>query len=467
MDRKPRILIGSPCYGNVVPEVLEDWMRFMYHCGRRLPQYDFMLGIRTKSEQFRARNVIVEEGQRSGADWLLFLDDDMIINPFQTSNPTEEYNLIERLLAHDKDIVGALYYQRTGGCAPVSMMAAGERGYRFLRDDELTGGLQEVDVAGGGALLIKMSVFDKLPHPYFAPEHEFGTDVQLCRAAKKAGFKIYLDSSIELGHVRDERLIITSRNKAQYSLEQMLPGEARKQVTTDVFTRLVADGLEYTGYMSPEELAYVGQRFMTKTNLESHVKVASDLPGWYRQFPRERVARQVWYNSASSYKRQLTEHTLGTINDSIKANILDFGAGIGVTAFELAQRGHHVTAADIEGTGTTDFLKWRCEKYKVPMTFHRLTGTGLPHFGGTRFAAIIVMDCLEHIPDWRGTLKVLVSHLEPGGVLFANNGILDDHEHPEHFPLEGKDFYKECAGLGLVPFSPIGFIKQEAKKEVA
>ncbi len=55
-----RIFIGSPIYGKVDQEILEDWMRLAYHCGRRMPEYDFFLGIKTKSEQFRARNTIVE-----------------------------------------------------------------------------------------------------------------------------------------------------------------------------------------------------------------------------------------------------------------------------------------------------------------------------------------------------------------------------------------------------------------------
>src|SRR5882724_11464191 len=66
---KQTIFIGIPCYREVDPEYLEDMMRFAFHCGRRMPQYNFELGIKTKSEQFRARNAIVDGAVQSGSDW--------------------------------------------------------------------------------------------------------------------------------------------------------------------------------------------------------------------------------------------------------------------------------------------------------------------------------------------------------------------------------------------------------------
>lgn len=466
-ERRERVMIGVPCYGTVPPEILEDWMRFMYHCGRRLPQYDFFLGIRSKSEQFRARNTIVTEALHVGADWLMFLDDDMVINPFVTQEATADYGLIEKLIAHDKDICGALYYQRTGGCMPVAMAKSGERGYRFLREDELTGGLQQVDVAGGGAMLIRMKIFDRLPHPFFAPEHEFGTDVQLCRAAVEKGYEVWLDSSIELGHLKDERVIITSRNRAQQSMEAAMPGEVKRQmVNQDVYNSLLGDVQEWTGYSGPEEMGRVGQQFMTKDARQWFKLNDSDSDAdWYRKFPKERVARQYWYNTASTYKRQMTEMILATVSDEIKADILDFGCGIGIPAFEFAKRGHNVVACDIKGTGTIEFLQWRAKKHNVPITFHLTPDGGIPPLGSRAFGAIVAMDTLEHIKEWKSMLAALAARLEPGGLFFANNGILEDDVHPEHYHLDNKEFVTECMANDLMPFNTISFIKREKKQQ--
>lgn len=463
MAKKPLIYVGIPCYRGVSPEVYEDHMRFMYHLGRRMTDYDFASGVLPKTEQFRARNSIVESAMSAGADWLLMLDDDMIINPLVTVGPSNAYDFLARLLAHDKDIIGALYYQRIGGCMPVAMMASSEDAYRFLRDDELTGGLQKVDVTGGGAMLVRMSVFDKIPHPYFAPEHKFGTDVQLCRAAATKGIETYLDSSIEIGHQREERVTITSRNKMQYAIENSVSGEVKQQmVQSNTFNLLMEDAAEYTGLKDIMEMSREGQRFMTKENRDKHLAMGGTVATWYLQYPKERVARQVWFNTANHNKRMMTEAILQTVGDSISADILDFGCGIGIPAFEFARRGHRVTACDIEGTGTIEFLKWRIRKYGLPMTLHYTRG-GVPALGGATFGAIIAMDCLEHIPEWRMVLRELAARLQPGGLLFCNNGILDDTTHPEHVGCSPKEFAAECAGLGLVPFGPVSFQKPVKK----
>lgn len=454
-NKRQVIAIGVPCYGDVPPEYLEDFARFTYHCGRRMPEFDFFLAIRSKAEQFRARNQIVEAAMQADADWLLMLDDDMIINHVVTQGPTDDYDLIRHLMRHDKDICGALYFQRQGHCAPVLMAKSGDRGYRFLREDELLNGLQRVDVAGGGCLLIKMRIFDKLPKPYFEPEHQWGTDVQLCRTAAAHGFEVWADTSIELGHLRSERVIVTSRNRRQF-MTDMMPGEVRKEfITEDVFNRLVEDGIEYTGYRDIDEMIANSQKFheqwLTRPASESDAD-------WYRRFPDERIARQIAFNTTVQYKRSMTEFIIGSINRSSSLEILDFGCGIGIPAFTLAERGHRVTACDISGTGTFEFLKWRSKKHGVKMTTHDLAG--LPHFGSAKFDAIIAMDVLEHIPEWRAVLRILASHLAPNGILFCNNGILDDPNHAEHYPLDNKDFIRECLENGLAPLNEITFVKR-------
>lgn len=460
---KQTVVIGVPCYGSVAPDVLDDWMAFAYYCGRRLPQFEFQLAIKTKSEQFRARNAIVEAAQQANADWLLMLDDDMIINPLrETLAPSTDYAFLERLIAHDKDICGALYFQRTGACSPVLMTKVGETGYRFLRDDELTHGLQRVDVAGGGCLLVKMRVFDRLKQPYFQPENLYGTDIQLCRAAHEKGFEVWADTSIELGHVREERVIVTSRNRSQFQMTDSTPGEVKKRfIAADIYGRLAQDACAWTGYRDADEMRVYAQAFHDH-HATWKAQGGSDAE-WYRQFPKERVCRQVWFNTESMHKRQMTEFILSAINHTQPLDMLDFGCGIGIPAFTLADKGHRVTACDIRGTGTLEFLKWRAKTHSVPLTVHEIDGVtdgGQPHLGDARFDVVIAMDCLEHIEDWRTTLRELVNHLKPSGVLFANNAVLDDLQHPEHYPTcRPKDFLAACVALDLTPVNSITYVK--------
>ncbi len=455
-----RIAIASPCYDKVDPEILEDWMRFIYHCGRRIPEYDFFLAIKSKSEQFRARNAIVEAAQQFNCDRILMLDDDMVINHdkvggSEPGDSTSVYDFIKKLISHDKDICGALYYQRGGECEPVLMKRLNEKGYRFLHDDEITGGLQEVDVAGGGCLLIKTRIFDRIPFPYFAPEHEYGTDIQLCRRAQEKGFSVWADTSIELGHLRNEKTIVSSRTRHQFQEGVMVqPGIKRTFVASEMYESVLQDAMEYTGRPTRDDVLHNTDAFMALRK-ESGLSDAD----WYREFPMDRICRQVWYNTEVSDKKRVTQFVMSMIPHGRVLRILDFGCGIGITAFALAEKGHQVTAMDIRGTGTLEFLKWRTQKYGVPMKFVDSEG-GQPVIDGM-FDVIIAMDSIEHIAEWKETIGVLAKHLRPEGYFLANNAIMYDLSQPEHYDVHPRDFIKVCADADLWPQTQISFIKKE------
>ena len=449
-----RILLASPVFGKVDAEILVDWMRFAYHCGRRMPEYDFFLGIKPKCEQFRARNAIVEAAQQFDCDRILMLDDDMIIDWQDIGH--EAYDVLKTLIAHDKDICGIRYYQRGQECEPVLMKRLNDKGYRFLRDEEIEHALQEVDVAGGGCLLIQTRIFDHLPYPYFSPEHQYGTDVQLCRTAQEKGFKIYADTSIELGHMRNEKTVVTSRNRHQFQdAVNHTPGVKRTFVASELYESLVLDAMEYTGRQSRDELIQSGPDAFMTLRKESRLSDAD----WYREFPIDRICRQVRFNTDSGQKKASTQFILSMIPHNIPRKILDFGCGIGVTAFALAEKGHQVTAMDIRGTGTLEFLKWRCKKYNVPMTFIESEG-GPPVLSGM-YDVIIAMDSIEHIADWRQAVAALSAHLNTGGMLFSNNGAMYDMSQPEHYDVHPREFIKACADADLLPQTQISYIKTE------
>ncbi len=452
MSVNNRILLSSPCYGKVDPEILEDWMALAYNCGRRMPEYEFFLGIKTKSEQFRARNAIVEAAQQHNCDRILMLDDDMVIDWQGIGH--EAYDFLRQLIGHDKDICGVRYYQRGQDCLPVLMRRLNEKNYRFLRDDEIEYKLQEVDVAGGGCLLIKTRIFDRIPFPYFNPEHQYGTDLQLCRQAQEKGFKIYADTSIELGHLRNEKTLVTSKTRHQFQDSASSPGLKRTFVASELYEALISDVMEYTGIASREGVIHVGSdnEFL---NARQHW-TESDAE-WYRQFPKERICRQVWFNTDTAQKKQINQFILSMIPSNQPRKILDFGCGIGVLAFALAEKGHDVTAIDIRGTGTLEFLKWRCQKNNVPITIIESEGS-MPDIKGT-FDAIIAMDSLEHIIEWQHALAVLADHLTQGGCLFANNGMMYDRSQPEHYDLHPKAFLRKCIDANLLPQTHISYIK--------
>ncbi len=137
---------------------------------------------------------IVKEAQKYNCTHLLFIDYDMLFEP----------DVAEKLLARDKDIIGVNSMVRGLPLASTVKIhnEKGEKAY------EVSGECFECQAVGTGIMLIKMSVFDKLPKPWFFYEQDgddmkTGSDMWFCNKAKEAGFKVWCDSSVKVGHIGD------------------------------------------------------------------------------------------------------------------------------------------------------------------------------------------------------------------------------------------------------------------------
>lgn len=144
-------------------------------------------------------NVLVDNAKKEGMSHIMFVDTDMIF-------PEDG---IARLLAHDKDIVGANYNVRLDPTSgefsgptvkmlvdgkPVSMLAEG-----FPTD------LFKCYALPLGFMLVKMSVFDKLKRPYFEShiynDKHMTEDIDFCIKANEAGIDVWCDPTIKIGHI--------------------------------------------------------------------------------------------------------------------------------------------------------------------------------------------------------------------------------------------------------------------------
>jgi GT2 family glycosyltransferase len=127
---------------------------------------------------------------KSGADYVLFLDSDMRF-PSDT---------LHRLIVRDADIIAANYPTRR---KPVKTVAFSDfKKLECIYTDDDSVGTQEVDAVGMGCMLIKTSVFKKLPIPWFDVKYEqdlkahVGEDMYFCHLAKKHGLKVYIDHDL-------------------------------------------------------------------------------------------------------------------------------------------------------------------------------------------------------------------------------------------------------------------------------
>lgn len=137
-----------------------------------------------------ARNFMVENFQ---GEMLWLMDDDHTFAP----------DILKRLIAHGKDIVGPLVLGRRTPF-PTSARVDDEP-----LDRDAPPGLYEVDYAGGAGLLIHRRVFEAIEPPWFwngrlDPEDSsshLSDDYYFCKKAREAGFSIYCDTSLLMGHM--------------------------------------------------------------------------------------------------------------------------------------------------------------------------------------------------------------------------------------------------------------------------
>lgn len=210
---KKRVMIFSPVgYGVMDFQVTLDWMSFMYWCGKNLnDKYEFFVSFKAKLEQSRAREEAALESQQMNMDYILMIDDDQV---FDIHN-NNDYSFIETMLNTMElnehiGVLGAMYMKRQKDMmVPCSMIQTSPVEYRFLNPEEITFNLQEVDAIGGGCMLIRVKMLDELEQPIFIPEAIYSTDIQLCRKAKEAGYGVYLDSELQIGHLMTERDVIS------------------------------------------------------------------------------------------------------------------------------------------------------------------------------------------------------------------------------------------------------------------
>lgn len=122
---------------------------------------------------------------------LLFIDDDMQFPP----------DALERLLAHDVPIVGGLCHARRPPWNPMLAKRAGPL-YGFEYDHPSTG-LVEVDATGAAFLLVKREVFETMFASWWKPRGTLTEDFSFCVGAKEAGYSIFVDVGLDIGHVAE------------------------------------------------------------------------------------------------------------------------------------------------------------------------------------------------------------------------------------------------------------------------
>ena len=145
-----------------------------------------------------ARNRIVEMAMRDGVEWIFFIDYDVAPPP----------NALIKLLSLKVPIAAGVYHLKQVPSYPLIQV----EGWDYAFEDYDVGDLIKADGVGMGCTLIKTKVFEKIDPPWFktVPGYSPNThtvlpnmteDIYFCQKARKAGYDIIVDTSVQCSHV--------------------------------------------------------------------------------------------------------------------------------------------------------------------------------------------------------------------------------------------------------------------------
>ena len=151
---------------------------------------------------FDQREKLVQHALDGGCDYILFIDSDMRFPK----------NTIDRLLKHDKPIVGVNATTRTVPVKPTAKQlevdVEKKENYWYPVISKGKTGIEQITAIGCGVMLVKAEVFRNTPQPWFwfyqiPGGKTLGEDVHFCVAAADAGYETWVDHDLsqEIGHV--------------------------------------------------------------------------------------------------------------------------------------------------------------------------------------------------------------------------------------------------------------------------
>ena len=150
---------------------------------------------------YNARNNLARWAIREEADWVLWLDSDMVFGP----------DLLNRMLKvcteNDIDFLTAVCCRRKPPYTPClfDRLEKIDKGASYTAFLSIPEGRFQVGGCGFAGVLLStdvlISVASKFDGRMFDPIDGFGEDVSFCWRARQCGYEIWCDSEISMGHV--------------------------------------------------------------------------------------------------------------------------------------------------------------------------------------------------------------------------------------------------------------------------
>lgn len=195
-DKRPKVLICIPNLGQIIPELVT--MLIAWTHDKR-----FNVSVHMPSGMLpldNARNHCVKLMLEKDFDYLWFVDDDIV----------PPYDALEKLIASNKDVITATCFmlKEFNGVmtpCPVTLKYNENKQYNVYFEGQ---GIEEIDATGGGCILIKRHILEKLDRPYEFMYNPDGTlalvgDFRFCQKVQEIGYKVHADFTTICSHIRN------------------------------------------------------------------------------------------------------------------------------------------------------------------------------------------------------------------------------------------------------------------------
>lgn len=199
IETRPTVMVATVCARQLWPETATAIIGVLNN-----PQYRAFSLFHRGSMLHTARNTVAKVflEHKNRPDYLLFVDDDMVFR----------HDALEQLLANHKDVVTGNAFTRQYPVKPVVGMFdtdPAKKGRVSVLIDYQKDALQPIDSCGMAFTLISRNALEKAgPKPFdpmFFPETdgELHEDSSFCWRVKEAGVQVWLNSSVQVGHIGD------------------------------------------------------------------------------------------------------------------------------------------------------------------------------------------------------------------------------------------------------------------------
>ena len=211
-ERKLRITVGINSLTAAQYPAYSNHIQYFFRLGRDFPNIEVVLVNPSRCSIDRFRNMAVETALNTESDYLLFIDDDVLL----------PMGSLPKLLDADGDIVAGHVLVRGYPFKPMAFISVDKndphKGLRHPADLSEFGDQEiiDVDAIGTSYALIKTSLLKKIPKPHFVTGISSTEDIYFCIRARQVdpNCSIKVHRGVECAHILWPELIQPSNREA-------------------------------------------------------------------------------------------------------------------------------------------------------------------------------------------------------------------------------------------------------------